>query len=110
MNTKKAALKRCPFCGGNAELYDSRESGANVGICHGAKVRCTECGAYGRAALYEWTVHNAYGYESLILTQQETREIAIIEWNARSPRQYRKGRRHIAELLKASRTEGRATA
>ena len=102
---QEATFKRCPYCRGIAELYDSKDHGANAGICHGVYVRCTECGAYGKTAIYEWAGHNEYGYETLTLTRQEARIIAAIEWNARSHRQYKNGQRRIIELLRVNRAK-----
>lgn len=67
-------LKRCPFCGGEAEFHRTPIK-TNGGWCDSVVVRCKECEARTNRVLYDASVY----------LNDEIYEAAANAWNTRKP-------------------------
>ena len=73
-------LKRCPFCGGQAELCQGEVMGRTV-----VYVKCKECHCFGHDEFEGWTMgfeNNPSKYRSL----EDAKRIAASNWNRRFKR------------------------
>lgn len=82
-------LKKCPFCGGEAEFYRTPIK-SNGGWCDSVVVRCKECEARTNRVLYNSVKHP---------NDEEYMEAAEA-WNRRAPLD------HIIERLEESMPQG----
>ena len=73
---KETELKPCPFCGGNAELYDDTECGGFGLYVKRFFVICEECHASGGEA-------NDY------VDKGNLKKLAIKRWNRRTDNEQR---------------------
>lgn len=82
----KRELKPCPFCGGEAEIYDDRNETYSVGafgVCRRVlptcyKVFCRKCGACGSVSKVD--KDNIFDTQ----LQEEARAKAVKNWNRRA--------------------------
>ena len=78
-------LKPCPFCGGEAAMYDDRNGTYSVrgwGACSNVvptyyRAYCTACGAQGATVKVDGDRYNTWW-------QKEAKQQAANAWNARS--------------------------
>lgn len=73
-------LKRCPFCGGQAELCQVEVVGRTV-----VYVKCNECASFGRKEFEGWTMgfkEHPAKYRSL----EDAKRNAASNWNRRFKR------------------------
>ena len=79
-------LKPCPFCGGEAAIYDDRYEEYSVGAFGSIRRHtptfyqcyCTSCGAKGTLKQID------YGCEGNTWWQKEVKQQAVNAWNRRS--------------------------